>query len=104
VQKLKKIFAVFSLLVFLFPLVETEIHDYAHADDFHCTAATQHLHKAEHHCSLCDFTSHFSAAPSFNDYHFRLSKITILHFFSSEDHYPIQSRDFLSPRAPPSFV
>jgi len=104
VQKLKKIFAVVCLFAFLFPFVETGVHGYVHGTDFHCTATTQHLHKAEHHCTLCDFTAGFSGSPSFNDYHFQLNKLTVLYFLFSEDHYLLQKRHFLSLRGPPALV
>jgi hypothetical protein len=103
-QKLKKTLAVFCLLVFLFPFVETGIHNYAHANDFHCTANTHHIHKAEHHCSICDFTTDCSASPSFTDYHFELNKLTTIHLYSLADNYLLQSRNFQSLRGPPAMV
>ncbi len=44
------------LLLFLFPLVEKEIHAMEHMNDFHCTATDKHFHEQEHTCSLCDYS------------------------------------------------
>lgn len=43
------------LVLFLFPPVEKEIHDWQHANDFHCDADVAHLHPFEHTCSICDY-------------------------------------------------
>jgi len=103
-QNLKKLLAVFCLLVFLFPFVESGIHNYAHANDFYCKAAVHHLHKAEHHCSLCDFTTDIAATPSFADYHFRVNTLKEIHFFTPQNYSPLRNRDFRSLRAPPVLV
>lgn len=103
-QKLKKIFAIFSLVIFIFQFAEIGVHRYIHGNDFHCTATSHHFHTAEHHCSLCDFTYGFFSPPSFNDYHLELNKVAVLHFFFLENKYLIQNRDFLPLRAPPSLV
>jgi len=91
-------------MIFLFPIVESGVHNYAHRNDFHCVASKHHLHKAEHHCNICDFTSVVSASPSFTDYHFELSSASVVRLSFSADRYILESRDFLSLRAPPSLV
>jgi hypothetical protein len=52
---LKKGISVFFLALFLFPLVQKELHALEHANDFHCSSALNHFHEKEHFCSLCDF-------------------------------------------------
>jgi hypothetical protein len=104
VQKLKKLIAIFSLLVFLIPFAESEMHNFAHRNDSHCAATNLHFHKAEHHCSLCDFTGVFSGPPSFNEYCFQLNRLAVLQFFVPKKHYSLQGRDFQSLRAPPTSV
>jgi hypothetical protein len=104
-QKLKNIFALFTLLVFLFPLVESEVHNFSHWSDFHCTVNNAtHLHKAEHHCILCDFTTNFFAPPSFNHQGLALLNSSAINFFFSGDNYLLKQKDFSSLRAPPSLV
>lgn len=54
--QIKKIFSVFFLILFLFPLMEKGIHDANHLDDAHCIATDKHFHTLEHNCPICDFT------------------------------------------------
>ena len=54
-QKLQRVIAYFLLVVFLFPLVQTETHAFAHQNHFHCDSKDFHLHEAEHHCAICDY-------------------------------------------------
>jgi hypothetical protein len=64
VKHLKSILALFALLVFLFPQVEKEVHQYLHAVNVHCEEHdVVHFHNVEHHCFLCDFTSPVSPTP-----------------------------------------
>ncbi len=55
-QLLKKYGSFFLLLLFLFPLVEKQLHIYDHAADLHCNASDKHYHEMEHSCSICEFT------------------------------------------------
>ena len=104
-QKLKGILAVLCLLVFLFPQVESELHSYAHMNDFHCTDHNSlHLHKADHHCFLCDYTNVISTTPTFIHQPLELHASCILKFFFQENNYLLQPKDFLSLRAPPSLA
>jgi len=103
--RLKNILAFFSLIVFLLPLVESEIHSYAHMDDFHCSDnTTVHFHKAFHHCKLCDFTVEFSTSPGL--YPPKLPVLTTgdTYFNFSQNIYFLQPKDFHSLRAPPSLA
>jgi hypothetical protein len=58
----KQLSSLSFLLLFLFPLVEKQLHAMEHADDIHCNATDKHFHEAEHSCSICDYT--FSDTPS----------------------------------------
>lgn len=55
-QQLKKYGSFFLLLLFLFPLVEKQIHIYQHSDDERCLASEKHFHTQEHSCAICDYT------------------------------------------------
>jgi hypothetical protein len=44
------------LALFLFPMVEKQLHAFEHAEEFHCTSTDKHFHDAEHSCEICDFT------------------------------------------------
>jgi hypothetical protein len=101
VQKLKKIFALFSLAVFLFPFVEKEIHNYDHQNDFHCTTSESHLHNPEHHCSLCDYTNDYNGSPSFHQDDLILSALSVTYFSFSENNSSLHHGRFPSLRAPP---
>ena len=101
--KMKNILAFLCLFVFLFPLVESEIHSFAHMNDFHCTDNSYvHFHKADHHCILCDFTADFSTPPSSIRHISELKNLYVLNFFFSENNYLLQPKDFHSLRGPPS--
>lgn len=56
IEKIKIYFSLFLLGLFLFPLVEKELHAWEHADDFHCNSSVAHIHQHEHSCNLCDYT------------------------------------------------
>lgn len=103
-QKLKHIVALFSVLVFLFPLVETELHNFSHFNDVHCMAVNGHYHQGEHHCLLCDATNDLSATPSFHHPDLVAHELCDLTFFFLEKSYFVQQKDFLSLRAPPSLI
>lgn len=55
-EKIKIYFSLSLLGLFLFPLVEKEIHALEHVDEFHCTSTVAHIHQHEHSCDLCDYT------------------------------------------------
>ena len=55
-QRLKKYSSFFLLLLFLFPVVEKQVHTFIHYSDNHCSSTTdKHFHESEHSCNLCDF-------------------------------------------------
>lgn len=55
-QQLKKYGSVFLLVLFLFPLVEKQIHISDHLNEIRCAATDKHFHEQEHGCSICEFT------------------------------------------------
>ena len=101
-QKLKFIIAIFTLLVFLFPLTEKGIHDFSHINAPHCTSSDKHFHSAEHHCEICDFTNDFNGLPSLNHSELLLSKAGNLDFFFIDNNLLLQKKYFHPLRAPPS--
>jgi len=100
-QKLKRTAVLFLLLIFLFPLVETGLHNYDHRNDFHCFQSGKHFHKAEHHCNLCDFITDFSIPPTFSNYSLPLNSAIVIKYYAPQNNYQLQSKGFLSLRAPP---
>lgn len=63
--KLKKILSIFTLAVFLIPMVAEQLHSFEHRHDKHCTNTETHYCTPEHHCTLCDFvqlTSYISVS------------------------------------------
>src|SRR5690606_14798221 len=47
----------FFLVLFLFPMVEKELHAMEHHDDEHCAEhELMHLHEKDHICNISDFT------------------------------------------------
>lgn len=63
-KELQKYISFSLCLLFLFPMVEKQIHAFEHSDDKHCTANEKHFHEQEHHCNICDFT-HTDSSPDF---------------------------------------
>jgi hypothetical protein len=54
---MRKVIPIFFLVLFLFPLVQQELHAFGHRDDVACTAKdTKHLHEQHHYCKFCDFS------------------------------------------------
>jgi hypothetical protein len=105
VQKVKSILAVFSLLVFLFPQVEKEIHNHEHSVNVRCTEHDiVHFHKAEHHCFLCDFTSPVSPSPVLQKIALAEHHLNTNQFFFTEFAFLLQPKDFHSLRGPPSIA
>src|SRR4030095_6249923 len=104
-HKWKNIISFFSLFIFLLPLVESEIHSYAHMNDFHCTDhSTVHFHKSQHHCKLCDFTVEFSTSTVLSSVKSLMLAPREAHFNFSQNNYFLQPKDFQSLRAPPSLA
>lgn len=71
-KRIKNILSFFLLFIFLFPLLEREVHASEHSRDNHCTVGSKHFHDLEHHCSICDFTVTDSSKPTDTDYQFRI--------------------------------
>lgn len=103
-KRLKSIFAIFTLAVFLFPLVESGIHDYKHRNDILCRATKQHLHTAQHRCILCDFANDFIAYPSFSHQYVVIREQTTVQYIFLQNYYLFPQKDILAPRGPPSLV
>ncbi len=103
-QKLKSIFAIFTLLAFLFPTVEKGIHEFSHSSDVHCNSADKHFHASEHHCEICDFTIDFDGLSPHYSPCLLLSKQGDLEFFFTKNNLLLQEKHFYSLRAPPSLV
>jgi len=62
--RLRKYLSVFALLLFLFPVVTEEIHNWEHGGDFHCAElSSHHFHLPVHHCLICDFVPAVSDSP-----------------------------------------
>lgn len=56
VSALRQLASVFTLVVFLFPLIAEQVHIHGHSDDGNCTERNSiHYHKMKHHCSICDY-------------------------------------------------
>lgn len=90
------------LALFLFPGIEKEVHDWQHANDFHCTADIAHLHSSHHNCSLCDYifpalADNLHQDVTFGDFTFKEAKIVCVEalFYHSPTY-------FVSLRGPPS--
>src|SRR3990170_706017 len=95
-QKLKSIFAVFTLLVFLFPMAEKGIHEFSHIRDVHCNSADKHFHSAKHHCDICDFTIDFDGLPAYYPPCLLLSEQGNLEFFFTKNNLLLQEKHFYS--------
>jgi hypothetical protein len=100
-----RFFSLLLLLLFLTPLIGTELHTLHHWDDTHCLETGTHFHTTEHHCNLCDFllpigTDHCS---SHDQLAVNAGNTTVIScvipdaIFSAPDFY-------FSLRAPPSII
>lgn len=101
-QQLKKYGSVFLLLLFLFPLVEKQLHIFDHLDDTRCVATDKHFHEMEHVCPICEFTITDSCI--LPDIQLTVIRSEQRHFFqilSENIHIPEAFQDLPS-RAPPS--
>lgn len=55
--RLHKIFVLFLMMVFLHPSLTDLLHYANHCEEVLCTDYSQtHLHSAEHHCPICDYS------------------------------------------------
>jgi hypothetical protein len=93
------------LLIFLTPLIGTEIHSLSHIDDVHCTETGLHFHQEEHHCNLCDFLLPVGTSPNKfeKDFVNYPSFLTLIHFHNSGFEKSV-SDIYFSLRAPPYFA
>ena len=99
----KKIYSLLLLLLFLFPVVEKEVHSYEHKDDFHCTTKSdKHFHSKEHYCSICDFNIPFVDAPIAYQSDFIILFKTVTHLIYTPGLISAGPDYCLSPRAPPA--
>lgn len=97
----KKYLSILFLLIFLFPIVEKQIHEFEHRDDVHCSAADKHFHELEHSCSLCDQTIIDSTYPLATDFQLIISfQPFLFHPFVESIHAP-DAFQYLPARAPP---
>ena len=100
-KQIKQIVSFFLLSLFLFPMVEKEVHEAIHSADVHCTAGSKHFHNLEHHCSICDFTITDSNRPT--DFNYQLvisSKQFSFQAFTESLDIP-EAFQLLPSRAPP---
>lgn len=72
-KELQKYLSLVLLVLFLFPMVEQQLHAFEHSADKHCTASTKHFHEQEHHCDICDFTLTDSNCSANADYQYIVS-------------------------------
>lgn len=103
-QKMKGIFSLFILAIFLFPVAEIDIHQLSHRNDFHCSANNSHIHTAEHHCHLCDIINDNFVAPVLDHIIFVINEPAIASIFFSENLYFPQNKDFQPLRGPPALI
>ena len=61
--KFQKILSIFTLVVFLSPMVVEQVHSFERRDDKHCTKTETHYCTPEHHCTLCNFVKLASNTP-----------------------------------------
>ena len=100
-KQIKQIVSFILLFIFLFPLVERELHTSEHLRDNHCTTGNKHFHNLEHHCSICDFTITDSNKPNDVDYQLVVSfKQFSFQSFSENPNIPCAFQ-LLPSRAPP---
>ncbi len=103
-QKLKNIIAILLLAVFLFPVVESEIHNFSHINDLHFSSSLDHFSAEKHPCNLCDFTFGYTGAISFNQHDFVFSDLCTLNYFFLNNNLLPPLNYFNSLRAPPTSI
>ena len=97
----RKYVSISLLALFLFPIIEKEIHTLQHVDSFHCKASDKHFHELQHNCSICDFIVPITTAPSQPNYDFNVYASSSQLFLSSEENLFSAPKYFVSLRAPP---
>jgi hypothetical protein len=101
-KQIKNILVPLLLFIFLFPMVEKEVHTSIHSADVHCTAGNKHFHDLEHHCSICDFTLTDSNKPTDVNYQLVVScKQFLFQSFTESLDIP-GTFQYLPSRAPPT--
>ena len=100
-QLIKKIFALFALAAFLFPILEKEIHNFSHSEVMLCTHTDKHFHQEDHHCMLCDLTRDVADKPVFFNPDLLISSLCSLNFIFTIDQIEIQKTVYSPLRAPP---
>jgi hypothetical protein len=100
-QTVQKYLSLFFLFIFLFPLVDKEIHGFEHAGDPHCTSKNKHFHKAEHNCPVCDYTFTSSETPKKLDYSITIFASSFSYIPSINSIYELNTIDNSGSRAPP---
>jgi hypothetical protein len=101
-QRLTRIFSLFTVFVFLFALGVSGLHS-TYQKDTSCESTEMHFHKAENHCILCDFAEGFSAFIPFNQFNTELKEFRTLDCFVSYQIYPVTYRSYIQLRGPPHF-
>lgn len=100
-QQIKKYGSVFLLLLFLFPLVEKQLHIFDHQKETRCSATDKHFHEKEHSCRICEFTISDPGVLPDVQLNFILSEeVAVFRFFAESIHIPEAFQDLPS-RAPP---
>jgi hypothetical protein len=100
-KQLKKILSIFLLFLFLFPMVQKELHAYEHKNDFHCNSTDKHIHSIEHTCGICDFAIFDSTLNSSVPFTIITSEKHFLYIEYAENHNFSYCSQQLPPRAPP---
>ncbi|MES2284239.1 MAG: hypothetical protein V4547_01040 [Bacteroidota bacterium] len=100
-KEIKKYLSFVLLFLFLFPMVEKEIHAFEHSMDEHCASSDFHFHDQEHDCAICDFTILDSNAKSTIDYQLITSVYPLLFQNCTESIYSNTLFQHLPSRAPP---
>jgi hypothetical protein len=103
ISKLKSVFSVFLLAVFLFPTIVKEVHTVNHEKRFRCDAnGEQHLHVQHHDCTLCDFVLPVVSSASDIELNFSLFSFASV-IFPGRGEFYFSSYQFSSAqlRAPP---
>jgi hypothetical protein len=100
-KSIYKYFSLFFLLLFLFPLVEKQLHAFQHQSDLHCSATDKHFHSEEHNCSICDFTATDSNTFTESDFTFIISGSVFSYNSFIENVNSVKPFHHLPSRAPP---
>ena len=100
-EHLKKYLSIFCLVLFLFPLIEKDLHALEHQSDIHCNASNKHFHSLEHACSICDFTITDSNYSSGSEHQYIISIQQFLFYPFVENVNTLHVFQLLPARAPP---